>query len=79
MTGGSTGTTSYGYDSAGNTTTRDTGTGDQTLTWNNAGQLTNVTTQHDGTATSYVYDADGDLLLQNDPEHHHPVPRAASR
>lgn len=66
-TGGSTGTTSYGYDSAGNTTTRDTSTGDQSLIWNNAGQLTNVSNSTTGTATSYIYDADGNLLLQIDP------------
>lgn len=66
-TGGSTGSTSYGYDAAGNTTTRDTSTGDQTLLWNNAEQLTSVSNNTTGTATSYIYDADGSLLLQIDP------------
>ncbi|MEV6505838.1 RHS repeat-associated core domain-containing protein [Streptomyces sp. NPDC051642] len=66
-TGGSTGSTSYGYDAAGNTTTRDTSTGDQTLLWNNAEQLTSVSNSTTGTATSYIYDADGNLLLQIDP------------
>ncbi|WP_051801270.1 RHS repeat domain-containing protein [Streptomyces sp. NRRL F-525] len=66
-TGGSTGSTSYGYDAAGNTTTRDTSTGDQTLLWNNAEQLTSVSNSTTGTATSYIYDADGNLLLQTDP------------
>jgi RHS repeat-associated protein len=66
-TGGTTASTSYGYDSAGNTTTRDTSTGDQSLIWNNAGQLTTVSNSTTGTATSYIYDADGSLLLQIDP------------
>ncbi|MEU3516729.1 RHS repeat-associated core domain-containing protein [Streptomyces sp. NPDC006654] len=66
-TGGSTSSTSYTYDSAGNTKTRSTSTGDQTLLWNNAGQLANVTNSATGAATSYIYDADGNLLLQIDP------------
>ncbi|WP_329260474.1 hypothetical protein OG223_41350 [Streptomyces sp. NBC_01478] len=66
-TGGSTTSTSYVYDVAGNMTTRDTSTGDQTLLWNNAEQLTSVSNSTTGTATSYVYDADGNLLLQIDP------------
>ncbi|MFJ9710837.1 RHS repeat-associated core domain-containing protein [Streptomyces sp. NPDC101234] len=66
-TGGTTGSTSYSYDDAGNTHTRSTSTGDQTLTWNNAEQLTNVSNSTTGTATSYIYDADGSLLLQVDP------------
>ena len=66
-TGGSTASTSYGYDSVGNTTTRDTSTGDQTLTWNENDQLTKVANSTTGTSTSYLYDADGNLLLQIDP------------
>lgn len=66
-TGGTTGSTSYGYDSAGNTTSRDTVAGDQTLAWNNAEQLTKVSNSTTGTSTSYIYDADGNLLLQIDP------------
>ncbi|MET7735850.1 RHS repeat-associated core domain-containing protein [Streptomyces sp. NPDC005402] len=66
-TGGSSASTSYGYDNAGNTTTRNTGTGNQTLLWNNSGQLTKVSNSTTGTATSYVYDAGGNLLLQIDP------------
>nr|WP_275424805.1 RHS repeat-associated core domain-containing protein [Streptomyces sp. SID13726] len=66
-TGGSSASTSYGYDNAGNTTTRNTGTGTQTLLWNNSGQLTKVSNATTGTATSYVYDAGGNLLLQTDP------------
>ncbi|WP_158812277.1 RHS repeat domain-containing protein [Streptomyces fulvoviolaceus] len=66
-TGGTTGSTSYGYDSDGNTTTRHTGTADQALTWNNDDQLTKVADATAGTSTSYIYDADGNLLLQTDP------------
>ena len=64
--GGSTATSAFGYDKSGNMTTRDVpATGNQTLTWNAAGQLTSVTSSA-GT-TSYVYDGDGNLLLQQDP------------
>ncbi|MFG2937130.1 polymorphic toxin-type HINT domain-containing protein [Streptomyces sp. NPDC048282] len=66
-TGGSTSSTSYTYDAAGNTQTRNTTAGNQTLLWNNAGQLTSVSNSTTGTATSYIYDADGNLLLQIDP------------
>ncbi len=66
-TGGTTGSTSYTYDAAGNTQTRNTSTGDQTLLWNNTEQLTSVSNSTTGTATSYIYDADGNLLLQVDP------------
>jgi RHS repeat-associated protein len=63
--GGSTGSSSYTYDLAGNTLTRNPGTGAQTLTWDDAGRLTSVATSQ-GT-TSNVYAADGQLLLQKDP------------
>lgn len=66
-TGGSTSSTSYTYDAAGNTHTRNTSTGNQTLVWNNTEQLTSVSNSTTGTATSYIYDADGNLLLQIDP------------
>ncbi|MEV4611330.1 HYD1 signature containing ADP-ribosyltransferase family protein [Kitasatospora sp. NPDC049258] len=61
-----TGGTTLHYDTAGNTTTRTTtATGSQTLTWDDAGRLTTIT---GGTAgnTSYVYGADGQVLLQKD-------------
>lgn len=65
--GASTATTSYTYDKAGNTTTRNTtASGNQTLTWNDAGQLTQISGGKSGT-TSYIYDADGNVLLQTDP------------
>ena len=66
-TGASTSSTSYGYDTAGDTTKRDTSVGNQTLTWNNDGTLAKDTNTTTGTATSYIYDADGNLLLQIDP------------
>ncbi|MCI3275925.1 hypothetical protein MQP27_33070 [Streptomyces sp. 7R015] len=66
-TGGTTASTSYGYDDAGNTTTRDTSTGNQSLVWNNSDQLTTVSNSTTGTSTNYIYDADGNLLLQIDP------------
>ncbi|MCQ9178677.1 hypothetical protein KMT30_06460 [Streptomyces sp. IBSBF 2953] len=65
--GASTATTSYTYDKTGNTTTRNTtASGNQALTWNDAGQLTQVSGGKTGT-TSYIYDADGNVLLQTDP------------
>ncbi|HTJ66717.1 MAG TPA: putative toxin [Actinospica sp.] len=72
-TGGTTANTSYGYDTAGNTTGRTTPTdGTQTLNWNNAEQLASVNTTTAGTAntagtSSYVYDPSGKLLLQITP------------
>ncbi|MEU5277133.1 RHS repeat-associated core domain-containing protein [Streptomyces asoensis] len=66
-TGASTATTSYTYDKSGNTTTRNTlASGNQTLTWNDAGQLTQVSGGKTGN-TGYIYDADGNVLLQTDP------------
>ncbi|MGW2557313.1 polymorphic toxin-type HINT domain-containing protein [Streptomyces sp. NPDC001635] len=65
--GASNATTSYAYDKAGNTTGRNTiASGNQTLAWNEAGQLTQVSGGKSGT-TSYIYDADGNVLLQTDP------------
>ncbi|WP_327033826.1 RHS repeat-associated core domain-containing protein [Micromonospora ureilytica] len=64
--GGATGTTSYAYDNAGNTTGRNAAQGNQTLTWDDAGKLTGVTGGTSGTNT-FIYDADGNLLLQKEP------------
>ncbi|MGP4083859.1 RHS repeat-associated core domain-containing protein [Streptomyces sp. KR55] len=53
---------SYRYDSAGNTTSRPGPTGQQTLAWNTEGDLATLT---EGTKeTSYLYDADGELLIR---------------
>ncbi|MGK5519424.1 RHS repeat-associated core domain-containing protein [Micromonospora sp. URMC 107] len=65
-TGGATGSTSYTYDAAGNTTGRNAAQGSQALTWDDAGKLTGVTGGTSGNNT-FVYDADGNLLLQKEP------------
>ena len=54
---GNLGTTSYGYDGAGDTTTL----GGQTMTWDPNGKLSGVA----GAAT-YVYSADGDQIMESD-------------
>ncbi|WP_433236036.1 RHS repeat-associated core domain-containing protein [Actinomadura nitritigenes] len=55
----------FSYDKAGNTNERTTPDhGDQSLTWNDAGQLTAATTGNGG--ASYIYGPDGSLLLQKD-------------
>jgi RHS repeat-associated protein len=63
-----TSTTSYSYNADGDTTSATSSASARSLTWNDAGQLSSVTTTgaNAGT-TSYVYDADGNLLLQSDP------------
>ncbi len=59
--------TSYGYDADGDTTTRTTPTdGTQTLDWNDAGQLTDITGGDTGDS-HFLYDADGNLLIAKDP------------
>ncbi|WP_160311288.1 RHS repeat domain-containing protein, partial [Streptacidiphilus anmyonensis] len=68
-TGGTTGTDSYGYDAAGNTTTRTLAAGPkQTLTWDPEGHLATVTDSSTTPATtsSYLYDADGNQLIRRD-------------
>ncbi len=54
----------FGYDAAGNTTTRTIGGGPaQTLTWDVEGELVSVATG--GASDSYVYTADGDRLVRH--------------
>ncbi|GAA4457858.1 polymorphic toxin-type HINT domain-containing protein [Phytohabitans houttuyneae] len=65
-TGATPGSATYGYDATGNTTSRNAGNGNQTLTWNDDGQLTAVTGSTAGNST-FLYDADGGLLMQKDP------------
>jgi RHS repeat-associated protein len=65
--GGSTGSTSYKYNSDGQQTTRTTALGSQALTWNNDGTLSQVTNSTKSTTSNYIYDASGNLLLQEDP------------
>ncbi|ALG08388.1 hypothetical protein AOZ06_17045 [Kibdelosporangium phytohabitans] len=55
----------FGYDTAGNTTSRKLGTSPgQTLEWDTEGLLTKVA--EGAKVTSYVYDADGQRLLRRD-------------
>jgi RHS repeat-associated protein len=63
-------TTSYGYDAGGNLATVTGQSQNQALTWGDAGQLSqDAVTPAGGSAqdTSYIYDADGRLLLTTDP------------
>ncbi len=63
-TGGATAT--YTYDESGNTTTRPGPAGvTQTLTWDDAGQLSSIASG--ASTTSYVYDATGAQLIRRDP------------
>ncbi|WTI72489.1 polymorphic toxin-type HINT domain-containing protein [Streptomyces sp. NBC_00728] len=64
LTSTTSGTTTgnYKYDEQGNTTHRPGASGDQTLTWNIEGQLDTLT--ENGKTTSYLYDANGQLLLR---------------
>ncbi|RLK09568.1 intein/intein/RHS repeat-associated protein [Micromonospora sp. M71_S20] len=65
-TGGLTGSTAYTYDESGNMTTRTAGRGNQTLRWDDTGELAAVTGGTGGDS-SFLYDADGNLLIQKDP------------
>jgi RHS repeat-associated protein len=65
---GTTATTQFSYNQAGDTTQVAGPSSTQNLTWNDAGQLSSVATTGTGAGTtSYVYDASGTLLLQSDP------------
>ena len=55
----------YGYDTDGNTTSRNINGADQSLSWNDEGQLATASNT-DGTSVSYLYDADGNRLLSRD-------------
>jgi RHS repeat-associated protein len=60
-----TNTGTYRYDAAGNTTQITGGPiGDQTLTWDDQGKLAGDTTT--AGSSSYVYDADGNLIVRKD-------------
>ncbi|WP_404817577.1 polymorphic toxin-type HINT domain-containing protein [Streptomyces resistomycificus] len=54
---------SYSYDATGNTTARDLHDTTQDLVWSPDNQLESIT--DDGAKTTYVYDADGNRLLEN--------------
>jgi RHS repeat-associated protein len=65
-TGGTTGTSTYAYDPAGNTTTRNVmAKPGQTLTWDAEGYVATLTSS--GATTSYIYDAGGNRLAAKDP------------
>ncbi|MGA8114788.1 MAG: RHS repeat-associated core domain-containing protein [Actinocatenispora sp.] len=57
----------FGYDAAGNTTSRTIGGDTQTLDWNADGTLAGLSTAT-GQDTGYVYDAAGSLLIRHDPD-----------
>jgi RHS repeat-associated protein len=59
------GGTTYRYDASGNMTGRNALQGNQTLVWNDANRLTAVTGSTGGNS-SFIYDTDGNLLLQKD-------------
>ncbi|WP_246486950.1 RHS repeat-associated core domain-containing protein [Kribbella qitaiheensis] len=52
----------FTYNPAGGTATRPGDTGQQTLSWNSEGKLSNLSSQSGD--TNYIYDADGNLLLR---------------
>lgn len=56
---------SYDYDAVGNTTVRDLSATTQNLTWTQENKPATIT--DDGTTTTYVYDANGNRLLENSP------------
>ncbi|MEZ0074137.1 RHS repeat-associated core domain-containing protein [Planotetraspora sp. GP83] len=64
--GAGAGTDSYGYDSAGQLTSRNVGGKSGSFVWNEASQLVKATV--DGTDTTMVYDADGERLIRRDPD-----------
>ena len=62
--------TEYGYDATGNLTSATGPSQDQTLSWNDSGQLVkDSVTPAEGTAadTTFTYDANGSLLITADP------------
>lgn len=66
------GTSAYGYDPAGHLRSVASPGQSQSLSWDDAGRLSSVTTTPSGggtpLTTTYMYNADGSLLLQADPD-----------
>ncbi|MBO3747458.1 hypothetical protein J5X84_15380 [Streptosporangiaceae bacterium NEAU-GS5] len=62
-TGGASDT--YGYDAAGNTTSRTAGATTTTMTWDSEGRL--ATSTQGGQTTTLLYTVDGDRMLRRDP------------
>ncbi|WP_367323099.1 polymorphic toxin-type HINT domain-containing protein [Streptomyces sp. HUAS ZL42] len=56
---------SYEFDDAGNTTKRTIGGNAQSLVWNDAGRLSEVT-EANGSKTGYVYDGSGNRIVRKD-------------
>ncbi|MFU8851486.1 RHS repeat-associated core domain-containing protein [Micromonospora sp. SL1-18] len=57
-------TDQFGYDAAGNTTSRVVAGRNQTMEWDTEGHVSKIT--EGANATSFVYDADGDRLIRRD-------------
>ncbi|GAB3476081.1 RHS repeat-associated core domain-containing protein [Amycolatopsis cihanbeyliensis] len=55
----------YGYDAAGNMTSRNVSGSPQELEWDARGRTATVT-EHDGRESEYLYDADGDRLIKRE-------------
>ncbi|MER7754510.1 polymorphic toxin-type HINT domain-containing protein [Kitasatospora sp. NPDC097643] len=60
-------TVGYQYDAAGNTTAITDTSGTTSLTWNGEDKLASDAQTGKPGATSYLYDADGDLLIRRNP------------
>ncbi|NEA59600.1 hypothetical protein G3I60_36945 [Streptomyces sp. SID13666] len=58
----------YVYDALGNTTTRTTTPGTDTLIWNHEGKLESLKSTGQDNPTTYTYDAGGNQLLRTDPD-----------
>ncbi len=68
VSGAGSGTTGYVYDAAGHATSVAGASQSQSLSWDDAGRLSGVTTTGaNAGSVSYLYDASGHLLLQQDP------------
>ncbi|WP_229924831.1 RHS repeat-associated core domain-containing protein [Streptomyces sulfonofaciens] len=61
-------TNSYTYDEAGNVRTRTTRAGTDTLTYDDEGNLSELASTGTSGDTTYLYDADGNLLLRRGPD-----------
>lgn len=67
MSGGSTGTTTYAYDEVGNTKKRSTSsTSGKSYEWDREGNVKKVTDLASGKTVEYLYDADGNRLIERD-------------
>lgn len=65
-TGGTAGSSTFSYDASGELTNQTGLAGNNSFTWTDADQLASVSSAT-STLSSYVYSADGSLLLQSDP------------